>query len=206
MKWWNDGWKYKCGNENIQYSIHQLIRLRKHEKFGYLANYKLETSTKTTMQSKALTPQEYMDALPEERRQAINALRKAITKNLPKGFKEVISYGMLGYVVPHSLYPNGYHCDPKLPLPFINIASQKNFIAVYHMGIYADKGLLDWFTTQYPKHTKAKLDMGKACIRFKKPEQIPFELIGELAAKMSPQQWIDVYETNLKASRPAPKK
>lgn len=158
------------------------------------------------MQSKALTPQEYMDALPEERRQAINALRKAITKNLPKGFKEVISYGMLGYVVPHSLYPTGYHCDPKLPLPFINIASQKNFIAVYHMGIYSDKDLLNWFTTEYPKHSKSKLDMGKSCIRFKKPEQIPFELIGELAAKMSPQKWIEVYETNLKASRPAAKK
>ncbi len=158
------------------------------------------------MQSKALTPQEYMDALPEERRQAINTLRKTITKNLPKGFKEVIGYGMLGYVVPHSLYPTGYHCDPKLPLPFINIASQKNFIAVYHMGIYADKDLLNWFTTEYPKHSKSKLDMGKSCIRFKKPEQIPFELIGELAAKMSPQKWIEVYETNLKASRPAAKK
>ncbi len=153
------------------------------------------------MQSKATTPDEYFNTLPEDRKQAMTELRKAILKNLPKGFSEVMSYGMLGYVVPHSIYPNGYHCDPKLPLPFMNIASQKNFIAVYHMGVYSDPKLLKWFTEEYAKQSKAKLDMGKSCIRFKKPEQIPFKLIGELASKMTPKQWIDTYESVLNKSR-----
>ena len=135
------------------------------------------------MQSKAATPDEYLETLPAERKAAMQELRKVIKKNLPKGFVEVMSYGMVGYVVPHSTYPNGYHCDPKLPLPFLNMASQKNFIALYHMGLYSDPQLLDWFTSEYPKHSKAKLDMGKSCIRFKKPEEIPFALIGELASK-----------------------
>jgi len=147
------------------------------------------------MQSKAATPQEYFETLPDERKEAMTKLRKAILKNLPKGFKEVMAYGMVGYVVPHSLYPGGYHCNPEQPLPFINIASQKNFIALYHMGIYADKKLLDWFTKEYPKHSTAKLDMGKSCIRFKNPEQIPYDLIGELVSKMSPQDWISKYES-----------
>jgi len=147
------------------------------------------------MQSKAATPQEYIDSLPEDRKKAMSELRKVILANLPKGFKEVMGYGMLGYVVPHNLYPDGYHCDPKLPLPFINLASQKNFIAVYHMGIYSDPNLLNWFTDEFPKHSKNKLDMGKSCMRFKKPEQIPFKLIGELASKMSPQDWIHQYES-----------
>lgn len=153
------------------------------------------------MQSKAVTPDEYMETLPDDRKAAMAELRKQIKKNLPKGFKEQISYGMLGYVVPHSIYPSGYHCDPSLPLPFLSIASQKNFIAVYHMGIYSDPKLLDWFVKEFPKHTSAKLDMGKSCLRFKKPDQIPFKLIGELAAKLTPEQWIDVYETQLKGSR-----
>ena len=150
------------------------------------------------MQYKANTPDEYIEAIPEERKAAMSTLRKVIKDNLPQGFSEVISYGMIGYVVPHSLYPGGYHCDPKLPLPFMNIASQKNFIAVYHSGIYADKDLMDWFVGEYPKYVKTKLDMGKSCIRFKKIDQIPMELIGELASKMTPQQWIDLYENNLK--------
>lgn len=150
------------------------------------------------MKSKAATPQEYIDSLPEDRKQAMMELRKVILKNLPKGFSEVMAYGMLGYVVPHSLYPNGYHCDPKQPLPFINIASQKNFIAVYHMGIYADKKLLAWFTQEYPKYSKTKLDMGKSCMRFKKMDQIPFKFIGELAAKITPQEWITMYEKNFR--------
>ncbi|MES2622337.1 MAG: DUF1801 domain-containing protein [Bacteroidota bacterium] len=153
------------------------------------------------MQSKAKTPQEYFDTLPDDRKEAMNELRKVILKNIPKGFAEVMSYGMLGYVVPHSLYPKGYHCDPKIALPFISIASQKNFIAVYHMGIYSDKKLLDWFTQEYPKYSKAKLDMGKSCIRFKKVDQIPYELIGELASKMTPKEWIDVYEKVLNTAR-----
>ncbi|MCB0727177.1 MAG: DUF1801 domain-containing protein [Ignavibacteriae bacterium] len=146
------------------------------------------------MQSKALTPEEYLGSLPEDRKKAISELRKVLKKNLPKGFKEVMGYGMLGYVVPHSKYPDGYHCNPELPLPFINLASQKNFIALYHMGIYSDPKLLNWFTKEYPKHSKSKLDMGKSCIRFKKPEDIPYKLIGELASKLTPDEWIKMYE------------
>ena len=121
-------------------------------------------------------------------------LRKVIINNLPKGFEEAMSYGMLSYVVPHSIYPQGYHCDTKQPLPFLSVASQKNFIAVYHMGMYADQNLLNWFVEEYPKHSKAKLDMGKSCIRFKKMDQVPVGLIGELASKMSVEEWIGTYE------------
>ena len=144
------------------------------------------------------TMNEFITSLPEDRKLAISELRNVFLKNLPKGFEETMGSGMLNYVVPHSIYPEGYHCDPKSPLPFIGVASQKNFIAVYHMGIYAEPQLLEWFTTEFPKHSKAKLDMGKSCIRFKKPDQIPFKLIGELASKMTVQQWIDVYESNFK--------
>ena len=147
------------------------------------------------MQSTAKTPQAYVDSLPEERKVAIEKMRQAIKKTLPKGFEEVMCYGMLGYVVPHSLYPKGYHCDPKLPLGFISLASQKNFVALYHMGIYANPKLLDWFVGEFPKHTKSKLDMGKSCIRFKKMNDIPYELISELASKMTVQDWIDYYES-----------
>lgn len=146
------------------------------------------------MQSKATTPEQYLSELPEDRKEAMLKLRNAIKENLPQGFEEVISYGMLGYVVPHSIYPSGYHCNPKLPLPFINLASQKNFIALYHMGIYANKNLESWFVSEYPKHVKTKLDMGKSCIRFKKMDDIPFDFIGELAAKVSVEDWISNYE------------
>lgn len=147
------------------------------------------------------TVQDYLQTLTEDRTKAIESLRSVIKKNLPKGFEEGISYGMIGYSVPHSLYPKGYHCDPKIALPFLSIASQKNFIAIYHMGIYADAKLLEWFQENYPKHSSAKLDMGKSCIRFKKLDQIPFDLIGELATKMTPQQWIDLYEKNYVQSK-----
>lgn len=150
------------------------------------------------MQSKAKTPKEYIDSLPEDRKKAIMELRKEIVKNLPEGFREEMSYGMIGYVIPHSLYPDGYHCDPALPLPFMSIASQKNFVAVYHMGVYADKKLYAWFTKEYSKHTKAKPDMGKSCLRFKKVDQIPYKLIGELASKITVKQWIKTYETAFK--------
>lgn len=150
------------------------------------------------MQSKATTPEDYLLELPEDRKKSMLKLRNTIKNNIPKGFEEVMSYGMLGYVVPHSIYPDGYHCTPKLPLPFMNIASQKNFIAVYHMGIYGNKNLLDWFVDEYPKHTKAKLDMGKGCIRFKKIDDIPFELIGELTTKISVEDYIALYEQNWK--------
>jgi uncharacterized protein YdhG (YjbR/CyaY superfamily) len=150
------------------------------------------------MQSTATTPEEYIAELSQDRKQAMTELRSVIIKNLPKGFLEVMSYGMLSYVVPKSLYPNGYHCDTKQPLPFMSIASQKNFVAVYHMGIYADEGLLNWFKTEYAKYSKTKLDMGKSCIRFKKADQIPFQLIGALASKMTPQEWIAIYEGQFK--------
>jgi hypothetical protein len=146
------------------------------------------------MKSEAKTPDEYLAELPEDRKVAIQKLREVALKNLPTGFKEVISYGMLGYVVPHEIYPKGYHCTPKLPLPFLNVASQKNSINIYHMAIYADANLYNWFVEEYPKHSAAKLDMGKGCIRFKKIDAIPFELIGELLSKITPQQWIEMYE------------
>ena len=150
------------------------------------------------MQSKAATPDAYIAEMPEERQKAFNKLRSVIKKNIPRGFKETMGYGMMGYCVPHSLYPAGYHCNPKDPLPFIGIASQKNFIAVYHMGIYADPGLHKWFVTAHAKASPKKLDMGKSCIRYKKPGDIPFELIGELASKMTPDDWIKMYESKLK--------
>jgi len=146
------------------------------------------------MQSTATTPGQYIDELPEDRKAIIIAIRNAIKDNLPKSFEEVIGYGMLGYVVPHSIYPAGYHCNPKFPLPFINIASQKNHISIHHMGLYASKPLLDWFLAEWDKHSTKKLDMGKGCVRFKKAEDVPLKLIEELAKKMTPQQWVEQYE------------
>ena len=150
------------------------------------------------MQSTATSIEAYLEEIPAERKEAFTKLRETILENIPKGFVEQMSYGMIGYVVPHSIYPNGYHCDPKLPLPFINIASQKNFIALYHMGIYANPVLLNCFITEYPKHSTQKLDMGKSCIRYKKMDQIPFELIAELVQKISVQEWITCYESVVK--------
>ena len=149
------------------------------------------------MQSNAKSPNQYMAELPESRKPAMEKLREIALKNLPIGFEEAMTYGMLGYVIPHKMYPNGYHCDPKLPLGFLSIASQKNFIALYHMGIYSSPKLHDWFVGEYPKHCKTKLDMGKSCIRFKKMEDIPYELIGVLLSKINPQQWIEMYESIL---------
>jgi len=146
------------------------------------------------MQSTAKTPQQYIDELPEDRKQVIQKLREVVLKNIPEGFQEGMGYGMLGYSVPHSIYPKGYHCTPELPLPFFSMASQKNSINIYHMGIYANKNLQNWFITEYPKYSKAKLDMGKSCIRFKKMDDIPYELIGELLSKITVQQWIELYE------------
>ncbi|MCH2489642.1 MAG: DUF1801 domain-containing protein [Flavobacteriales bacterium] len=150
------------------------------------------------MQSKASTPKAYIAELPEDRKEPIRKFRKVILDNLPDGFEEQMTYGMLGYVVPHSRYPDGYHCDPKQPLPFINLASQKNYIALYHSGIYSDPKLLDWFTNQWPKHMDTKLDMGKSCIRFKNPTKIPYELMGELVRKMTVDAWIERYEKAIK--------
>ena len=148
------------------------------------------------MQSNATTVNEYIASLPEERKAAMTKLQKIIKKNLPKGFQEVMSYGMIGFVVPHSIYAKVYHCDPKLPLPFINIGSLKNYIPIHNMGVYANKNLLDWFVAENEK-VPSKLDMGKGCIRFKKIEEIPFELIGELVKKIDVKQWIEIMESNL---------
>ena len=150
------------------------------------------------MKIEANTPEEYIDQLPDERKKVMITLRQTMKDSLPSGFKEAMSYGMIGYVVPHSMYPDGYHCDTKLPLPFMSIASQKNCVAVYHMGIYADPEIMKWFVGEYPHYSKRKLDMGKSCIRFKKPEELPYRLIGELCKKMSPERWIEIYESNIK--------
>lgn len=150
------------------------------------------------MQPTATTAEQYLSELPEDRISAVTELRNLVVENLPKGFEETMSYGMITYVVPHSIYPNGYHCNPKQALPFISIASQKNFIALHHMGIYADDNLLEWFESEYPRHTSTKLDMGKGCIRFKKVNQIPFKLIGELVSKISVENWIKTYEFKFK--------
>ncbi len=150
------------------------------------------------MRMEASTPQAYLDSVQEERKAVMRRLHELIMENLPQGFEAGIGYGMLGYVVPHSLYPAGYHCDPKQPLPFMGLASQKNNISFYHMGLYADTELLNWFTSEYPKYSKTKLDMGKSCIRFKKEESIPFPLLAELVRKMKPEDWIRLYESNVK--------
>ena len=153
------------------------------------------------MQSKALTPDAYLAEIPLDRQKAFIKLRSVIRKNLPKGFKEVMGYGMMGWAVPHSKYPAGYHCNPKDPLPFMGLASQKHFIAIYHMGIYAEPALLKWFTTAHAKASSKRLDMGKSCIRYKNPDDIPFELIGELSTKMTPDEWIAIYEKNMKRNK-----
>lgn len=145
----------------------------------------------------ANSPEEYIDKVPEDRREYFSKLRNVILANLPDGFEECMTYGMIGYIVPYSIYPNGYHCEPKQPLPFLSIASQKNFIALYHSGIYAIPELLDWFVSEYPKHSRRKLDIGKSCVRFKKAEEIPYELIAELVKQINPHRWIEVYEMNI---------
>ena len=150
------------------------------------------------MQSKAKTVSAYLEELPVERREPIARLREQIIANLPEGVEETMSYGMIGYVVPHSVYPDGYHCTPELPLPFMNLASQKNFIGVYSMVLYAKKDLYDWFVAEYAKRCKYKLDMGKSCIRLKRMDDIPYDLIGELTAKVSTDEWIAIYESAIK--------
>ena len=147
------------------------------------------------MKIKANNIKEYLQNIPEERKEVFDKLMKTVRENIPKGFSEELSYGIPAWVVPHSLYPKGYHCSPELPLPFVSVASQKNFIALYHMGIYATPELLDWFMKEYPKHSKRKLDMGKSCVRFKKIDEIPFELIGDLMKKMNPKEWMEKYES-----------
>lgn len=150
------------------------------------------------MKATGKTVEEILLNISADRAKAFQQLYEVIIQNLPEGFEAAISYGGLGYVVPHKIYPAGYHCKPSEPLPFAGIASQKNSINLYHMGIYSSAELLKWFAEEFPKHSKQKLDMGKSCIRFKKPDEIPFTLIGELMKKMSVKEWIHIYETNLK--------
>ena len=141
---------------------------------------------------------DYINLLESDRKKTITQLINVIEQNIPKGFEKVMNYGMPSFVIPHSIYPKGYHVTPDLPLPFIGIASQKNHIGFYHMGLYADSKLLDWFMSEYPKYCKLKLDMGKSCIRFKNISEIPYELIGILSSKMTVKDWIDIYEQNIK--------
>ena len=141
---------------------------------------------------------DYINLLESDRKKTITQLINVIEQNIPKGFEKVMNYGMPSFVIPHSIYPKGYHVTPDLPLPFIGIASQKNHIGFYHMGLYADSKLLDWFISEYPKYCKLKLDMGKSCIRFKNISEIPYELIGILSSKMTVKDWIDIYEKNIK--------
>ena len=148
-----------------------------------------------TLKIEADSPDQYFQRVPQERQEAMTRLRTTLLEQLPSGFEETMSYGMVGYVVPHKTYPAGYHCDPKLPLPFISLASQKNFVALYHMGLYSDPKMLVWLQNSWDTNLFGKLDMGKSCIRFKKMNRIPFELLGQLASKMSPQDWIKRYET-----------
>lgn len=150
------------------------------------------------MQIQAVSIEDYISKIPEERQEAFKKLFDTIHSNLPDGFEENLSYGMLGWAVPLKTYPEGYHCTPGTALPFINLASQKNFIALYHMGLYSRPEILNWFVEEYPKHSRKKLDMGKSCVRFKKVEDIPFELIGELSRKMTVEDWISIYESKYK--------
>lgn len=140
----------------------------------------------------------YIDQTPADRHEALNQLRQVIQDNLPEGFAECIGYNMPSYVVPHELYPAGYHCDPKLPLPFLSFASQKNFVALYHMGLYASDELMAWFLSQWDAEQWGKLDMGKSCIRFKKMDRIPIQLVGELVARMTVEDWVRLYESKFR--------
>ncbi len=143
------------------------------------------------------TPQKYIDNLPDERKEFVSGIRKVILDNIPAGFSEEISYGCIGYVVPLSKYPKGLHSNPGKPLPLINLASKKNYVTLHHMGLYADKGLMDWYTGEYKKEFKSEPDLGKGCIRFKTIEKVPFRLIGELVRRISADEWISSYERML---------
>jgi len=141
---------------------------------------------------------DYTNSLASDRKTTITQLINVIEQNIPKGFEKVMNYGMPSFVIPHSIYPKGYHCDATLPLPFIGVSNRKSSISLYHMGLYADPELLNWFKSEYSKHSNTKLDMGKSCIRFKKFNEIPYELIGILSNKMTVKNWIDIYEQNIK--------
>lgn len=143
------------------------------------------------------TIKEYIAAIPDDRRVAFENLHQTIHQAIDPRFNEQINYGMIGWVVSKDIYPAGYHVDPKLPVPFLNLANQQNYIALYHLGLYADPDLLAWFTGEYKK-TGLKLDMGKSCIRFKKIEQIPHDLIAELVSRTSLDAYLTLYRSALK--------
>ncbi len=151
------------------------------------------------MQSKAKTVKEYLAELPEDRRAAIQAVRAVIRKNLSKEYKEGILYGSIAYYVPHSVYPPGYHCDPKIPLPFAGLASQKNHMSVSLMCTYDHPEHASWFREAWAK-TGKKLDMGKSCVRFKKIDDVPLEVIGEAVKRVPAKKFIAYYESTLKSS------
>ncbi|HFI0113634.1 TPA: DUF1801 domain-containing protein [Streptococcus suis] len=138
----------------------------------------------------------YFSILPDNRKDAVERLHRVILEHLPDGFEVGVLGGMINYYVPLTSYPNGYHCTPGEPLPFLALASQKAHIALYHMGIYMDKELHDWFVAAYQEQVPTKLDMGKSCIRMKNPKNIPYELIGELVTRMSMERYIELYEEN----------
>jgi len=142
---------------------------------------------------------EYLDGLPEDRRKALAKVRAAIRKGLPKGYREGIQYGMIGWSVPHALYPAGYHCDPKQPVPFAGLASQKNHMSVYLMCVYGDEEHRRWFETEWKK-TGKKLDMGKSCVRFKKAEDLPLELLTEAVARVPVDKFLAHYEASIPKS------
>jgi uncharacterized protein YdhG (YjbR/CyaY superfamily) len=171
-----------------------LVVLQNQEKNKF--SLKRISSTVRAKNQTTMSVQDYINQIPEDRKPSFLKLRETVLQNIPTGFEEQLSYGMIGYVVPFSIYQKGYHCNTNLPLPFINIANQKNFIALYHMGIYANPKLFEWFVSEYPKHCKHKLDIGKSCIRFKKTNEIPYDLIGKLVSKMSVNDWISCYESN----------
>ena len=153
------------------------------------------------MNYEAKTHEEYINLVPEDQREAIRTLREVIKKNLPVGFEEGNSYGMIGFVVPLTRYPKGYHTTPGEPLPFIGLAAQKNHIAVYHMALYASEDLHKWFEDEYAKRVTTKLDMGKSCIRFKNKSSIPYDLIGELVSKITVDQYVAWYEETMEKYR-----
>jgi hypothetical protein len=145
----------------------------------------------------AKTVSGYIESLPYDRKTSVSEIRKVINNNLPEGFEESIGMGMIIWSVPHSSFPAGYHCDPSKPLMLIGLSATKGGISLHHMGLYGSTPLLKWFESEWPKHTATKLDMGKACIRFKKPEDVPLDLIAGLASKLTPHAWVEQYETAL---------
>ncbi|HEB52752.1 MAG TPA: DUF1801 domain-containing protein [bacterium] len=152
--------------------------------------------------STATTVEQYLDGLPLDRRVAIEAVRQVVLDNLGPGFEEGIQYGMIGYFVPHSVYPNGYHCDPRQPLPYLSLAAQKNHFAIYLMGLYMDPDGAAWFERAW-RATGKKLDMGRACVRFKKLEDVPLDVVAEAIRRMPAKRYIATYEAAFAGRGPA---